>query len=55
MFKWLDEAHNEELGILGRQQAMMTKDLAEIKTEIGELKKDIGEIIEVLESLRSKF
>ncbi|CAG7905272.1 hypothetical protein BRARA_D00156 [Brassica rapa] len=55
VFMWLDEAHHEELGILGSQQAMMAKDLIEIKTEIGELKKDICEIIEFLESFRSNL
>lgn len=55
VFKWLDEAHHEELGILGSQLAKMAKDLGEIKTKIGELKKDIGEIIEVLESFRCKL
>uniref|UniRef100_A0A1J3DCW3 GRF-type domain-containing protein n=1 Tax=Noccaea caerulescens TaxID=107243 RepID=A0A1J3DCW3_NOCCA len=55
VFKWLDEAHLEEFDVLAQNQSMIEKYLAEIKKDLADMKQDMSEIIEVIESLRSKF
>ncbi|WZZ50031.1 hypothetical protein YC2023_050138 [Brassica napus] len=53
LFKWVDEANSEELGLLADRQAMLEQDLAQLKQDVLDLKTDISEILDVLESIRS--
>ncbi|KAF2584362.1 hypothetical protein F2Q70_00034712 [Brassica cretica] len=54
VFKWLDEAHDEEFGVIGNKMAMIEQDLADIKSDLADLKKDMAEIIGIIECLRLK-
>lgn len=54
VFKWLDEAHDEELGIVTNKLVVIEQDLADIKSELADLKKDMSELIGIIECLRLK-
>ncbi|KAG2247106.1 hypothetical protein Bca4012_089926 [Brassica carinata] len=54
VFKWVDEANSEELGLLADKQATFELDLIQLKQELIDMKKDISEIVEVLEGIKSK-
>ncbi|KAG2310899.1 hypothetical protein Bca52824_022456 [Brassica carinata] len=53
VFKWVDEANSEELGLLADKQAMLEQDLIQLKQDLLDLKKDISEIVDVLQSIKS--
>ncbi|KAF8107189.1 hypothetical protein N665_0125s0017 [Sinapis alba] len=48
LFKWADEAHQEEIQGIGEKMSYMVKDLIEMKESILEIKKDITEIVKVV-------
>ncbi|KAF8105789.1 hypothetical protein N665_0155s0010 [Sinapis alba] len=48
MFKWADEAHQEEIQGIAEKMSSMEKDLIEMKENILEIKKDITEIVKVV-------
>ena len=52
VFKWLDEAHDEEFVVVANKLATIEQDLAAIKAELDDMKKDITEIIKIIEVLR---
>lgn len=54
VFKWLDEAHDEEFEIVTNKLVMIEQDLADIKSDLADLKKDMSEIIGIIECLRLK-
>ncbi|KAG5414855.1 hypothetical protein IGI04_002422, partial [Brassica rapa subsp. trilocularis] len=54
VFKWLDEAHDEEFVVVANKLATIEQDLAAIKAELDDMKKDIIEIIRIIECLRMK-
>ncbi|KAH0926375.1 hypothetical protein HID58_002359, partial [Brassica napus] len=49
VFKWLDEAHDEEFVVVANKLATIEQDLAAIKAELDDMKKDITEIIKIIE------
>ncbi|WZZ49028.1 hypothetical protein YC2023_049135 [Brassica napus] len=54
VFKWLDEAHDEEFVVVANKVATMEKDLADIKADLADTKTDISEIVPFIECLRVK-
>ncbi|KAF2558139.1 hypothetical protein F2Q68_00017226 [Brassica cretica] len=54
VFKWLDEAHDEEFVVVANKQATMEQDLADIKADLADMKNDISEIVALIECLRVK-
>ncbi|KAL0794148.1 hypothetical protein Bca101_065525 [Brassica carinata] len=55
VFKWVDEAHSEELVLLSNKQATLEQDLIDLKQDLLDIKNDIIEIVDVLETIRSKL
>lgn len=55
VWKWVDEAHEEEFANLAEIQASLVRDMAEIKADIEGLKTDIREIISLIQSISSKI
>ena len=53
LFKWVDEANSEELGMLADKQATLGQEMTQLKQELLDLKTDICEILDVLQSIRS--
>lgn len=53
LFKWVDEANSEELGMLADKQATLEQDMTQLKQDLLDLKTDICEILDVLQSIRS--
>ena len=51
VFKWVDDAHLEELEAMADKQSILEKELGEIKEEVLEIKKDISEIVAVVGTL----
>ncbi|KAH0901533.1 hypothetical protein HID58_041036 [Brassica napus] len=41
VFKWLDEAHDEEFVVVANKLATMEQDLADIKADLADMKNDI--------------
>ena len=54
VFKWLDEAHDEEFVVVANKLATMEQDLADIKADLADMKDDISEIVALIECLRLK-
>ncbi|KAG2256496.1 hypothetical protein Bca52824_075790 [Brassica carinata] len=54
VFKWLDEAHDEEFVVVANKLATMEQDLADIKADLADMKNDINEIVALIECLRVK-
>ena len=54
VFKWLDEAHDEEFVVVANKLATMEQDLADIKADLADMKNDISEIVALIECLRVK-
>ncbi|CAN6848711.1 unnamed protein product [Brassica oleracea] len=51
VFKWVDDAHLEELEAMADKQSILEKELGEIKEDVLEIKKDISEIVAVVGTL----
>ena len=51
VFKWVDDAHLEELEAMADKQFILEKELGEIKEDVLEIKKDIYEIVAVVGTL----
>ncbi|KAG2285637.1 hypothetical protein Bca52824_045241 [Brassica carinata] len=54
VFKWLDEAHDEEFVVVANKLATMEQDLADIKADLADMMNDISEIVALIEFLRVK-
>ncbi|RID76582.1 hypothetical protein BRARA_B03547 [Brassica rapa] len=55
VFKWVDEAHEEEFVVMANKLATMEQDLADIKSDLADMKNDISEIVALIECLRVKY
>ncbi|KAL0726764.1 hypothetical protein Bca4012_022857 [Brassica carinata] len=55
LFKWADEAQLEEIEALARNQAVLEKEMYEIKERLLDMKKDITQIVEVVAALSTKL
>jgi len=55
VFKWVDEAHDEEFVVVANKLATMEQDLADIKADLADMKNDISEIVALIECLRVKY
>lgn len=55
LFKWADEAHQEELETMSGKLSVVQNDLIEVKENILELKNDISEIVKVVGCLSNKI
>ncbi|KAF2603652.1 hypothetical protein F2Q70_00027453 [Brassica cretica] len=49
VFKWLDEAHDEDFVVVANKLATMEKDLADMKADLADMKNDISEIVALID------